>query len=77
VSFISPALAKSTRLKTLRLEENCLALSSIPTELLKESNVSLLALEGNLFAMKEFMDVDGYETVSLPNPNRAFSRAGL
>ncbi|CAG0916704.1 unnamed protein product [Notodromas monacha] len=61
VSSISPLLAKSARLKSLRLEENCLSLSAIPIELLKNSNVSLMAVEGNLFAMKEFIEIDGYD----------------
>ncbi|XP_065584711.1 leucine-rich repeat-containing protein 57-like [Artemia franciscana] len=60
VSKISKGIAKCPRLKVLRLEENCLTLEAIPVELLKESSVSLLSLEGNLFEMKVFSDVEGY-----------------
>ncbi|KAK2705511.1 hypothetical protein QYM36_015785 [Artemia franciscana] len=61
VSKISKGIAKCPRLKVLRLEENCLTLEAIPVELLKESSVSLLSLEGNLFEMKVFSDVEGYQ----------------
>jgi len=53
-------ISKCPRLKTLRLEENCLSLQSIPTSLLRDSGVSLLCLEGNLFDMKA-LQVDGLE----------------
>ena len=49
----------------LRLEENCLELSSLTPKVLKESKISLLAVEGNVFDMKAFHDVDGYDEVSL------------
>lgn len=48
-------------MKTLRLEENCLQLSSIPLAILNESSISMIALEGNLFEMKEFMNLEGYD----------------
>ncbi|XP_068206003.1 leucine-rich repeat-containing protein 57-like [Palaemon carinicauda] len=60
VSEVSPSIASCPRLKTLRLEENCLSLGSIPTELLTDSQVSLMCLEGNLFQLKELEEVDGY-----------------
>ncbi|XP_077267855.1 leucine-rich repeat-containing protein 57 [Temnothorax americanus] len=62
IATISEKLADCPRLKTLRLEENCLQLSSIPLRLLKDSKVSMLALEGNLFEMKRFADLEGYDT---------------
>ncbi|KAK2581006.1 hypothetical protein KPH14_006056 [Odynerus spinipes] len=61
ISTISEKLAECPRLKTLRLEENCLQLDAIPTKILKESKVSMLALKGNLFEMKQFADVEGYD----------------
>ncbi|XP_076627033.1 leucine-rich repeat-containing protein 57 [Colletes latitarsis] len=61
ISVISEKLAECSRLKTLRLEENCLQLHAIPLKILKESNVSVLSLEGNLFEMKEFANLDGYD----------------
>ena len=61
ISVISGKLAQCSRLKTLRLEENCLQVNSIPISILKDSKVSILALDGNLFEMKQFADLDGYE----------------
>jgi len=58
ISTIHEDTASCPRLRTLRLEENCLSLQSIPTSLLKDSIISLLCLEGNLFDMK---NVDGLE----------------
>ncbi|XP_045606614.1 LOW QUALITY PROTEIN: leucine-rich repeat-containing protein 57-like [Procambarus clarkii] len=60
ISTISPSVAVCPRLKTLRLEENCLTLTSLPVELLVDSQVSLLCVDGNLFKMKEFEEVEGY-----------------
>lgn len=60
ISAISPSIASCPRLKTLRLEENCLTISSIPEELLNDSQVSLLCVDGNLFKMKEIEEVPGY-----------------
>ncbi|EZA53684.1 hypothetical protein DMN91_007773 [Ooceraea biroi] len=62
IATISERLADCPRLKTLRLEENCLQLSSVPLKILKDSKVSVLALEGNLFEMKQFANLDGYDT---------------
>lgn len=61
ISSISDDIADCPRLKTLRLEENCLQLTSIPQRLLVDSKISLLTLEGNLFEMKSFADLEGYE----------------
>ncbi|XP_033226985.1 leucine-rich repeat-containing protein 57 [Belonocnema kinseyi] len=61
ISIISRKLAQCSRLKTLRLEENCLQVHAIPVTILKDSKVSILALDGNLFEMKQFADLDGYE----------------
>ncbi|CAM1320298.1 LRRC57 (predicted) [Pycnogonum litorale] len=62
VSLLSgQALCSCSRLKILRLEENCLELAAITPEILKNSTISLLALDGNLFEIKKLRDVDGYE----------------
>jgi len=61
ISSLSPSLASCPRLKTLRLEENCLSLDAIPSGLLTTSTVSLLALEGNLFDIKKLEDSDGFD----------------
>ncbi|KAK6481482.1 leucine-rich repeat-containing protein 57-like [Huso huso] len=61
ISTVSPEVSRSPRLKVLRLEENCLELSSVPLSLLSQSQVSLLALEGNLFEIKMMRDLEGYD----------------
>ncbi|XP_076232266.1 leucine-rich repeat-containing protein 57 [Calliopsis andreniformis] len=61
ISTISEKLAECPRLKTLRLRENCLQLNAVPIKILKDSKVSVLAVEGNLFEMKQFADLDGYD----------------
>jgi len=61
VSLIAPEVSQCPRLRTLRLEENCLNLDSIPTSLLAESKVSLLAVEGNLFDVKKLNQLQGYD----------------
>ena len=61
ISSISPSLAQCPRLKTLKVEENCLSLDAIPTVLLTNSSVSTLNLNGNLFSEKQFADCEGYD----------------
>lgn len=61
VRSISDDIAECPSLKTLRLEENCLQATAIPVRLLKESVVSNLALDGNLFSSKQFSELEGYE----------------
>jgi Leucine-rich repeat (LRR) protein len=53
ISSLSASLAECPRLKTLRLEENCLSLAAIPTDLLTKSKVSTLCTAGNLFSEKQ------------------------
>jgi len=62
VYAISEDIAACSRLKVLRLEENCLQLSMIPKKVLAESQISLLAVDGNLFEMKDFRNAEGYES---------------
>eukprot|EP00088_Acartia_fossae_P015157 TRINITY_DN18259_c0_g2_i1.p1 TRINITY_DN18259_c0_g2~~TRINITY_DN18259_c0_g2_i1.p1 ORF type:complete len:241 (+),score=51.51 TRINITY_DN18259_c0_g2_i1:41-763(+) len=61
ISGISVAIAECPRLRTLRLEENCLSLDVIPTPLLSDSGVSLLSLDGNLFDTKSLDSLPGYD----------------
>ncbi|KAK2842971.1 hypothetical protein Q7C36_011186 [Tachysurus vachellii] len=61
ISALSPEVSRCPRLKVLRLEENCLELSSIPSSILTHSNVALLSVEGNLFEVKNLRDLDGYD----------------
>lgn len=75
ISILSPEISKCPRLKVLRLEENCLELSSIPLSILKDSQVSLFSVEGNLFEVKKLRDLDGYDQVRL-NPPPFISKPG-
>ncbi|KAM8916667.1 leucine-rich repeat-containing protein 57 [Spinachia spinachia] len=61
ISVLSEDVSLCPRLKVLRLEENCLELSSIPQSVLGGSQVSLFSVEGNLFEVKDLRDLDGYE----------------
>ncbi|XP_052001760.1 leucine-rich repeat-containing protein 57 [Xyrauchen texanus] len=61
ISTLSPEVSNTPRLKVLRLEENCLELTSIPITILKDSQLSLLSVEGNLFEVKNLRDLEGYD----------------
>ncbi|KAM8833621.1 leucine-rich repeat-containing protein 57 [Synchiropus picturatus] len=61
ISVLSAEVSRCPRLKVLRVEENCLELSSIPTSILSQSQVSLFSVEGNLFEVKKMRDVEGYD----------------
>lgn len=61
VSDLSEDIADCPRLKTLRLEENCLQLSAICPRILTDSKISVLALDGNLFDMKSLAEAEGYD----------------
>lgn len=61
ISSLAEEVADCTKLKTLRLEENCLQISAIPTRILKESVISTILVDGNLFNNKQFTELDGYE----------------
>jgi len=61
VSQIASEISQCPKLKTLRLEENCLAIDCIPTTLLADSKVSLLAVEGNLFDVKKLDGREGFD----------------
>jgi len=60
VRLLSDDLALCPRLKTLRLEENCIALQTVTPTILKESSISLLSVDGNLFDTKDLMHAEGY-----------------
>ena len=61
ISVLAPEISNCPRLKTLRLDENCLSLESIPTSLLADSNVSLLTVEGNRFDVKRLKYCEGFD----------------
>merc|ERR1712038_2200221 len=60
ISSLSADIAKCPRLKTLRLDENCLALEAIPVVLLTDSVISTLSVNGNMFTEKQLAEVEGY-----------------
>lgn len=64
INYVSEEIAKCPRLRTLRLESNCLSLDDIPVRLLTDSQVSLLALDGNVFEYKQLTELEGYDQVS-------------
>lgn len=61
---VSKDLALCPHLKTLRLQENTLEVQGLPIEILRDSPISLLSVEGNLFDIKQLSDLEGYEIVS-------------
>lgn len=61
ISSVAEEIADCTKLKTLRLEENCLQATAIPTKILKQSVISTFLVDGNLFNNKQFTELDGYE----------------
>ncbi|GBM45560.1 Leucine-rich repeat-containing protein 57 [Araneus ventricosus] len=61
ISVLSEAIAECNRLKVLRVEENCLQLSAVPEKILTDSQISLLAIEGNLFESKDLHAREGWE----------------
>lgn len=61
ISVIAEELADSPKLKILRIEENCLPIAAIHSRILKESKISNIYLDGNMFQSKQFVDLDGYE----------------
>ena len=63
LKVLPASLSLCPRLKVLRVAENLLELESITTEFLKNSQVCVLAVDGNLFQMKQLTDKDGYEEV--------------
>lgn len=63
ISSLPVSIARCKRLKVLRLQENTLPVTGIPPQVLSESEISLLCLEGNLFVEKDLHDVPGYDKV--------------
>ena len=60
---MSECVAECPRLKVLRLEENCLEITALSPKIMKASQISLLAVDGNVFDMKQFHGLEGYEEV--------------
>lgn len=62
IRSISPNISICPRLKVLRLDNNFIEINAIPLSLLKDSNISLLSFEGNLFTLKSFQQMEGYDS---------------
>ncbi|KAK3094165.1 hypothetical protein FSP39_024892 [Pinctada imbricata] len=61
ISAIPESVAECPRLKVIRLEENCLEISAFTPKIMKESTIALFAVEGNVFDMKAFHNLEGYD----------------
>ncbi|XP_071079691.1 leucine-rich repeat-containing protein 57-like [Haliotis cracherodii] len=61
VSRLPEALADCPRLKVLRLEENCLEILAFTPKIMKTSKIALFAIDGNVFDMKAFHNLEGYD----------------
>lgn len=61
ISALAEEIADCPKLKTLRLEENCLQAIALTPRILKDSKICNLAVDGNLFNSKQFTDLDGYD----------------
>lgn len=61
ISIIAEELADCPKLKILRIEENCLQITAIHSRIMKESKISNMYTDGNMFQSKQFVDLDGYD----------------
>lgn len=61
ISVISENVALCPKLKTFRIEENCLQASAALSKILKDSQICNLSVDGNLFGSKAFAELEGYE----------------
>lgn len=61
IAVISENVADCSKLKVLRLQENCLQIGGIPEKILADSQISLLSIDGNLFEPKDLHSREGWE----------------
>lgn len=61
ITSLAEEMAECPRLKVLRIEENCLPITAIHSRILKESKISNLYVDGNMFQSKEFVALNGYD----------------
>lgn len=67
ISQLSDEIAKCPKLKVLRVEENCLEVCAFTPQILRNSQIAILAYEGNLFEPKNFHQLEGYDQVCTTN----------
>lgn len=60
IAQIPAELAQAVNLKVLRVEENCIAKSGMPVELLRDSKLVLIAFDGNVLTQRQFQDITGH-----------------
>eukprot|EP00040_Diaphanoeca_grandis_P031247 m.186608 g.186608 ORF g.186608 m.186608 type:complete len:259 (-) comp32275_c1_seq3:288-1064(-) len=61
IAIIPSAMKDCSRLKVLRLDENCVDVAGVPGEFLKESKVVLIALEANPVKQRQLQSIEGYD----------------
>lgn len=61
ISSLAEEIADCPKLKILRIEENCLPITAIHSRILKESKISNMYVDGNMFQSKQFVSLDGYD----------------
>ena len=64
ISVIPESVSQCQSLKVLRLEENCISLVGVPPTVLRDSNISILCLDGNLFPPRELHEMPEYNKVN-------------
>lgn len=61
LSSLNDNLALCPNLKVFRVDENCLEKRAFTEKILKESTLSLITYNGNLFQDSDFQHLPGYE----------------
>jgi Leucine-rich repeat (LRR) protein len=61
ISLIPESVSQCQRLKVLRLEENCISLMGVPPVVLRDSNISLLCLDGNPLSLRELAEMPEHD----------------
>lgn len=61
ISEVSENIALCPKLKTFRIEENCLQATAALSKILKDSQICNLSVDGNLFSSKAFAELDGHD----------------
>jgi len=64
IAVIPAALAQAGRLKVLRVEENCIDRTGVPTEFLRDSPCSLFVYDGNPVMTRQLQGIEGFDAYS-------------